>query len=436
MFDAMFATFEGPLLEHLKISHGAFGLLFSLPTLLGVVSAPTASVVLTYGATRVIVIAGIFVFKGCMLIALGVARKNFALVLFGRVVLSLFQSVLGSVASLVTFRLFRSESSRALAYSMIIFSNRVGAISGFFFSGRCLLVSGGQVDEAVWLSSIPTAVCLVATLSFAWLYRGSATARRVRPLMGREDGQRGSSSSASLSGLVRQLPTDFWWLWVLIGCMYGSIIPFETIAVNFFQESYGIDALVAGSVLSICPALALGSPIFSSIVFSAKRQIACVWLAAVSVTCAMLAMLLELPWDVSMFMLLLGLGYMMATNTVWVLVPQVVTEPQLQTVAIGVSGVSSSLFIAAANFLAGYLRDWSGSWRYVLVLFTCIASLGVISATSLAVGLMKGRWGREEQPSDGTLQAQQVDVVVTRLNQSGGLEESHFATNKITSSTN
>ena len=44
--DAMFATFEGPLLEWLSIDHRQFGLLYSLPTLAGIVSAPTAGLII------------------------------------------------------------------------------------------------------------------------------------------------------------------------------------------------------------------------------------------------------------------------------------------------------------------------------------------------------------------------------------------------------
>jgi len=428
--EAMFATFEGPLLTWLSIDHKDFGLLYSLPTLAGIVSAPTAGLVLRFGTTRLIVCSGALVFLGCIVVGYAVQRQSYQILLAGRVLFSLFQSVLGSVASLVTFRLFKAEASRALAYSLIIFSNRIGAISGFFFSGRILSLVGDRVSDAVWLSILPTAVAFFTTLSFAYLYRGTQIARLVRPLLQpssrRQPSLENSPGEGLHVGMIGRMPGSFWTLWFLIGCVYGCILPFETIAVNFLQEEYGLDPTTAGSVLSLCPAFALLSPIFSSVIYSAGRQVVCAVIATVCITTAMFAMTLEIQWSPAAFMLLLGMGYMMATNVVWVLVPQIIPEEgSLQTLAIGVSGVSSSLFIAGVNFVAGYLRDISGSYQLTLVMFTVLGFAGFACSLKLAIDYWVGLWGSRVPRLHVHAEMGDREVRVQLLAE-GGMVEQHF----------
>ena len=424
--DAMFATFEGPLLTWLSIDHEDFGLLYSLPTLAGIVSAPTASLVLRFGTTRLIVFSGALVFTGCLLVGWAVQVQSFTLLLTGRVLFALFQSVLSSVASLVTFRLFKAESSRALAYSLIIFSNRVGAISGFFFSGRVLSLVNDRVADAVWLSIIPTAVAFFTTSSFAYFYRGTAIARLVRPLLEPRRVAAVETGGVIQPSLLWKLPTPFWTLWILIGAVYGCILPFETVAVNFLQEQYGLDPTSAGSVLSLCPAFALLSPVFSSVVYSAGRQVTCAVLATGCITIAMFSMTVDLQWQASTFMIILGTGYMMATNVVWVLVPQIIPEEgPLQTLAIGVSGVSNSLFIAGGNYLAGYLRDSSGSYQMTLIMFTLLGFTSLVCSVKLAIDYYVGLWGKGIRYVP--LDVGDDEVRIHRLSTPpGGLVDNHF----------
>ena len=420
--DAMFATFEGPLLKHLNIRHQDFGLLYSLPVLTGVVSAPAASLVLRLGATRVIVVSGTIVFLGCVAVGFGVQQASFAAVLYGRVFFALFQSVLSSVAALVTFRLFKEEAARAFAYSFIIFANRVGAISGFFFSGKVLTEVEGNVQVAVWLSIVPTGICLIASLLFAYFYRGTSTARLVRPLLtpsrvssqsARDHGSGGESSLA----LVKQLPADFWVLFIVIGCCYGVILPFETVAVNLFEERYGMDATTAGAILSVCPAFALLSPIFTSFCYEAKGQVRALLLACVCILTAISCMYCGVVGvEIYKLVLLLGAGYMLATNVVWVLVPQVVPQTgPLQTVAIGVAGMASSVFIAIGNFMVGLLRGHTGSYDASLLLLVFVSLAGLCCSVKLLTGQTRWKAKRESLLGNRAQDAVNEEVNVTRL---------------------
>ena len=420
-FDAMFATFEGPLLDWLNIGHGSFGLLYSIPTLFGIVSAPTASLVLRWGAVRVLTFAGIFVFLGCLVVGTGVGSRNFHVVLGGRLVYALFQSMLSSVGSVMTFRIFKNARARAMAHSLIIFFNRVGAISGFFFSGR-LLNLAGSVDTAVWLSIIPTGIGLLACLSFAYLHSGTQTARRIRPLM--EGAEIVESGVSQIS--VFSLPVNFWWLFILIGCVYGSILPFETNAVNFFQEAYEIEPTQAGSLLSICPAVALVSPIFAFFVNSPKTQTVAVAISSIFIIGVFLALLISgSSSNVGHLMVALGVGYMMATNVVWVLVPQVVSGKSMQTLAVGVAGTSSSLFVAVGNFFSGYLRQISGDWTAVLLFYLFLGLMALISSIRLWVGWLSGEWGT--QIVEARISQERTDPVVERMTPKFNIIETHFS---------
>jgi nitrate/nitrite transporter NarK len=427
--DAIFASLQSPLLEWLQITHGQFGLLYSIPTLLGVVSAPTASLVLRFGATRVILVSGFMVFLGILYVGQSVKDQAFHFVLIGRLWFTVFHSTLSSVASLVTFRLFKEESSRALAYSFIIFFNRVGAISGFFFSGRILESVHGDVVKAVWISIVPTGVCLFASVTFAYFYRGTNTARLIRPLLQPSRRSRPADSgdeqeSSASSCIPRALHESFWILFLLIGCLYGTILPFETIAVSYFQESYGLTPVQAGSVLSLCPSLALFSPLFSSFIYTAKYQLIALVFGTASILCSVSFMYFQVFYFSATFlMLMLGVGYMIGTNTVWVLVPQLVQGKEKTTLAVGVSGMSSSLFISMSNFIVGYLRDLSNSYSSSLLYFMILASIGLFCSIRL-VGL-----NLSKQDETGSVREERVESV-TRISTSTErtvIMDSHFS---------
>jgi MFS family permease len=372
------------------------------------------------------------VFLGCVTVGMGVQQQEYSMVLYGRVLFALFQSVLSSVASLVTFRLFKTEAARAFAYSLIIFANRVGAISGFFFSGRVLSEVTGKVDAAVWISVVPTGICLLASLLFAYFYRGTSTARLVRPLLNPSRTAQAAAQTAGNDGnstnvlkMAKQLPSDFWVLFVLIGCCYGVILPFETVAVNFFQERYKMDATTAGALLSVCPAFALLSPIFTSFVYEGKRQVQAALLATLCITGSIVAMYLGAQMDVFSLILLLGAGYMLSTNVVWVLVPQIVSQSgPLQTVAIGVAGVSNSLFIAIANYIVGVLRGNTGSYDAPLLFLSVLSLVGLGCSVKLVQA--QKLWKSRSQPSLSESEIVQEEVRVTRLSPSSPFIEPEY----------
>jgi hypothetical protein len=303
----------------------------------------------------------------------------------------------------------------------------MGAISGFYFSGYVLAAVQGNVQTAVWLSIVPTGICLVATLLFAYFYRGTLTARLVRPLL---NPSRASQAVAFQAGngstleLVKQLPCDFWVLFVLIGCCYGVVLPFEIVAVNFFEERYQMDAKTAGTILSVCPAFALLSPIFSSFVYESKKQVLSAFAACMCITTSIVSMALGV--EVYKLIILLGAGYMLFTNVVWVLVPQIVSQTgPLQTVAIGVAGVSTSLFVAVGNYLVSLLRGTTGSYDAPLIYLSCVSLVGL--GCSVKLLRSQPRWKLGDAHMLSTAYDESVDEgQVTRLSPSSPFIEPEY----------
>ncbi|KAF4750709.1 Major facilitator super domain-containing protein 1 [Perkinsus olseni] len=271
--DSVLAAYKTQILEYLRIDHERFALLFSLPSLTGVLCGPFGVMVAKYGSTKSALSAATLTCVGSALVVVGLQNRAYLVVLLGRVVFWTFLYILCVVQTVLCYRLF-SGSALVAAYGLIIVACRTGGLVGSAFNAVLLSWYQGDVVKAISFSSAMAAVGLVCAIAFAVLYKGTRTARLVWPLLSRRDVATSelSTSDATQRYSLRTLPALYWVLWLALGLLYAAIFPFETIAVDYYVGDWGMTQQRAGMILSTCPFWSLLSPLFSTVLTSIKRE--------------------------------------------------------------------------------------------------------------------------------------------------------------------
>ncbi|KAF4704095.1 Major facilitator super domain-containing protein 1 [Perkinsus olseni] len=294
--DSVLAAYKTQILEYLRIDHERFALLFSLPSLTGVLCGPFGVMVAKYGSTKSALSAATLTCVGSALVVVGLQNRAYLVVLLGRVVFWTFLYILCVVQTVLCYRLF-SGSALVAAYGLIIVACRTGGLVGSAFNAVLLSWYQGDVVKAevapdinavlqISFSSAMAAVGLVCAIAFAVLYKGTRTARLVWPLLSRRDVATSelSTSDATQRYSLRTLPALYWVLWLALGLLYAAIFPFETIAVDYYVGDWGMTQQRAGMILSTCPFWSLLSPLFSTVLTSIKRRTTTLLLAFTFIT--------------------------------------------------------------------------------------------------------------------------------------------------------
>ncbi|KAF4683655.1 hypothetical protein FOZ60_008819 [Perkinsus olseni] len=380
--DSVLAAYKTQILEYLRIDHERFALLFSLPSLTGVLCGPFGVMVAKYGSTKSALSAATLTCVGSALVVVGLQNRAYLVVLLGRVVFWTFLYILCVVQTVLCYRLF-SGSALVAAYGLIIVACRTGGLVGSAFNAVLLSWYQGDVVKAevapdadavlqISFSSAMAAVGLVCAIAFAVLYKGTRTARLVWPLMSRRDVATSelSTSDATQRYSLRTLPALYWVLWLALGLLYSAIFPFETIAVDYYVGDWGMTQQRAGKTTTLLLA-------FTFITIGLVGQ-------AMRITASPLG-----------FMILTGWGYALGGTCAWVLASDILSaascrSPPVEAAAVAMLYVSLGVMLFISSYVAGVIRDHSRDYRPCLLFFTCLSSAACACAAVLHYSALKG----------------------------------------------
>ncbi|KAF4683975.1 hypothetical protein FOZ60_008385 [Perkinsus olseni] len=427
--DSVLAAYKTQILEYLRIDHERFALLFSLPSLTGVLCGPFGVMVAKYGSTKSALSAATLTCVGSALVVVGLQNRAYSVVLLGRVVFWTFLYILCVVQTVLCYRLF-SGSALVAAYGLIIVACRTGGLVGSAFNAVLLNWYQGDVVKAtkttsdpestdLWLtptleyptefdlasvtcvhvvamsivtayyhsrevapdinavlqisfSSAMAAVGLVCAIAFAVLYKGTRTARLVWPLLSRRDVATFelSTSNATQRYSLKTLPALYWVLWLALGLLYAAIFPFETIAVDYYVGDWGMTQQRAGKTTTLL-------------------------LAFTFITIGLVGQGMRLTASPLGFMILTGWGYALGGTCAWVLASDILSaancrSPPVEAAAVAMLYVSLGVMLFISSYVAGVIRDHSRDYRPCLLFFTSLSSTAWACAAVLHHSAIKG----------------------------------------------
>jgi nitrate/nitrite transporter NarK len=185
------------------------------------------------------------------------------------------------------------------------------------------------------------------------------------------------------------LPKAFWAISILCVVYYSAIFPFTALSTDFFVENYKLTNQAAGRLTGVIVFISMVSTwAFGALIDVIGKR----------ATIMIIGSLAMIPCHISMGytnippiipMVVLGLSFSLVPAALWPSVPLMVKDNQLGT-AYGVISMVQNIGLALFPFLAGRIRDITGSYKPTMIMFSSLGVLGVIFAVWLKILERKG----------------------------------------------
>mmetsp|Transcript_1615 Transcript_1615/g.4403 ORF Transcript_1615/g.4403 Transcript_1615/m.4403 type:complete len:498 (+) Transcript_1615:66-1559(+) len=341
VFD-MPGTLEEPIEDALSIGTTKFGLFYSLYAWTNALFVILAGILIDRLNTRVgVLLFTLLILSGQSLFALGGTVKSYWVMCVGRFV---FGSGGGSVtiAQYAIASQYFKGKELALAFGLTTMASRLGSVINFLFFAS--LEEATSLVFVLWLGTIMCVLSFISGLTFAWLdFRHERVMGLPKEMT--------NSRKVNFKD-VKDFPITYWILDLICSAFYITIFAFIAIASGFFQDSYGLDADIAGIVAGI--------PYYMSIVLSpltgklidrlGHRASLLIVGCALTLPTFLLFAFTDLYPAVSM--VLLGFAYVISAGCIWPSVPLLVTQNQVGS-ATGIMTSIQMLGIGFANIGVG-----------------------------------------------------------------------------------
>ena len=379
--DAFFNAMTTEIISEMGIKHSQFALFISIPSLTGVVSAVAGLIVALYGSTMSAIVAGTLSFLGSAILMVGISTSTFATVMIGRIVFYLFWSLLTSFQTVIIFKLFRG-TTLAWVFALQIFAIRLGMAGGMYFAGTILDLAG-SLYGAFRIALLISGGSLMCTFAFAYLYRGSQTAKIVRPLI---MGRRGIVSAEKFDW---SLSRDAKCLCAVIFLYYGGFTPFESFGVDFLICQYKVDRDPAGKLMSSVVLFSFLSPVFAPMLTNIRRQLNAVVLAGSLVAGCMMVGVVGVEFSPFYFLCMAGMGHLFVVNGLWLALAGVCKGESEKANAASIGSALNCVSTCVTSWLTGKIRDVYGNYD---IAFSILA--GSIIVGTFVAGYVKfmGDW--------------------------------------------
>ena len=386
-FDNFFNASATDIMNSLEITHEEFSLLVSIPSITGILCGAVAGMVTAYGSTMTALVTALAAYIGEIVIAYGIESSSYSTIMTGRVIFVLCWNLLGSVQKVIIFRQF-SGPALAWIFALKIIAIRIGAVSGLYFAGSIMRQADGSLSGAMFFSVVLSGISLVCTFAFGYLYRGSSTARLVRPLLVGHRRNR-PAEPGDTSGFSLSIPRDTWICCAVIFFYYGGLMPFETFGVDYLVTEYGFTRTDAGQALALLPFFSFFSPLISPVISSVKRQILAVIFAQAIIAGSIFSETRHAAFAPHLYICLIGVGHMLVANAVWLALAGVSPTEAQKTNAASISSAIYAVSVFVWNWITGRIRDSTGDYNLAL---TVLAGLVIIGALLAVYLQLTGDW--------------------------------------------
>jgi len=328
------------------------------------------------GCRVLICVLALCVVAGQAMVAVGVGRANWNLMLAGRVLFGVGGESVQVAQNCLLFRWFKGREV-AFALGLNLSVARAGSVLNDVLSPWVAQSEG--VTGAMWLGF---ALCLTAcacNVGSVMLDKAEGERRGMR--------EEGTGETVSLADILK-MPKLFWLLVALCVSLYCCILPFNNIASAFFINTFYSDMaladaqVAAGSAMSLlflCSAL--GTPPFGAVVDFVGLRTRFLMISAVLATLCYATIFMAPPM---VSMLLLGSVYTVFAGALWPAFALVVPQEQLGT-AYGIATSLQNAGLAVVPMIVGGLmvRDGKGNFQSVIHLFLLFGVLSTFISVAI-----------------------------------------------------
>jgi predicted MFS family arabinose efflux permease len=360
------------IIEELKLSHAEAGLLMSLFALPAIFLAILAGLLSDrWGPFKTGVISLVLVIIGTLIFAIS---GTFLYAALGRVIAGIGAVTISIVAAQVLSQWFRGYK---VGTAMGIYNTAVpvGTIICFTTFGRLGESLGWRMP--IFITVIMSVAVLAA---FLLLYKPVPNpAQKINFNKGKKS--TGLFSSLPKVGILMWL-VGFCWMW-----FNAAIISFSTFAPDFFiSKGYSIGA--AGSLASLPMWGALGiSPIIGRLVDKVDNEDLFIGVGGVIIAAAIY--LVTRSTDFLLPMIIIAVAGAFIPAPVYSFTSKIL-EPENLGLGFGILSTVSSIGMFFGPYIAGLVRDKTGSYETSFIFLSILALLITITALILRIRMRRG----------------------------------------------
>ncbi|KAJ3171365.1 hypothetical protein HK101_011255 [Irineochytrium annulatum] len=374
------------------------------------------------------------------LFALGVHYKHFGVMIVGRIIFGIGGESISVVQSSITTSWFKKKEL-AFALGLNLCISRFGSVVNAICSPRIARLFNPSI--AVWAGTLACYLSLLCSVILAVVItthsapldenlhqhiRRPAAEDLPRTPSTRffsfdgsvDDAEVPSTESTSLlvkrkSGVaeetvekfgtfvseVKKFPTAFWLVCLICVLLYGTVIPFNTIASDFLMSKwYPGDTETAGIVMSIPDSMsAILVPICGAFVDHYGHRATLLIFCSISIACVHLTLGLTYFSPIPP-LILLGLSYSIYGVAIWPSIATIIQHreqelwdempenspmPKLLGTAYGLSTACLNTALTIMPLVAAEIRVRSGDFLWVECFFVALAVVGVLAGRALQV---------------------------------------------------
>lgn len=378
--DGLLQSFKLSICDTMQLSNAEFASLFVVSSFTGILCAPGSLLISRFGRTRTAITASFLAAIGSSVTTLGFVWKSLAAMWLGRLLFWLGLNVLLMVQTILVYDLFKGRGL-SCAMTTIVCSIRLGGSMSYPLSGPMLHQIG--VVNSLWFSVALVVGAFISTLLFGYLFRGTATARAVRPML-----ERRAPPSSIEFALVRQIHKIVIVFLSGIAAIWGVVFPFEVIGDDMLQREFGYSADNAGFIIAAAPMVSILSPALVPFLGSTLHQKLRAF--RLGLLTLMLAFLMIGAFQLAIFgVVLVGCGYAVAVSASYSCLPLVIaaSAPQdtknhkkFEKLAVGLNMAGSGFSMIVSNLTIGVIKD-NASYRWACLFLACMAACGVVSVS-------------------------------------------------------
>jgi hypothetical protein len=235
------------------------------------------------------------------------------------------------------------------------------------------------VPHSLWLTVVLVVGAFIATILFAYLFGGTATARAVRPMMGASRGGKQFDLA-----LLRQVPRCVVFFLFGLAAAWGIVFPFEVIGDDMMQTDFGYSPYEGGFAIALCPMLSIFSPILAPFLGTTPRQklVACGTGLVLLTTAFLIIGLLRLP---ILGIATVGTGYAISICAFYSTMPLLVKESvpadiqkSMEGLVVGLNMAGSGTSMIMSNLAIGIIKD-RASYPWACIYLASMGFCGLLS---------------------------------------------------------
>ena len=324
------------------------------------------------GVKRATFIFGVLCFLGAVITALS---PRLAVMATGRLVFGLgAESLIVAVTAAVAQWFRGKELSFAFGINLLIArAGSFAALNSPTWAPKAFASWRGPL----LIAAVFGAMCVVAA-GIYWLMENSAEKRYTL-------GSQGGTDKVVWGDLLKFSPT-YWYVVALCITFYSGIFPFQTFAVDFFQQAHGASRQAGGFLSSMLTVFAMfGTPLFGLLVDRVGKRALFMMLGSLMLIPVYLLMAYT---HVSLYvpMAIMGIAFSLIPAVMWPSVAYLVPEEKLGT-AYGLMTLIQNVGLAGFNFLIGWANDHSAAsaanpagYRLGMWIFSSLGFFGFLFA--------------------------------------------------------